>query len=674
MLAITMAISAWLLRQHEVEDWKLDLDNLTQVLAENVARGMNASDLLLDSLSGIAHGSTSAELSSVQVYRTMRDQIGMLPQMSQAIILDADGNVVNSSSAHPAPRLSLADRDYFSYHRSHAVSRPYISAPVRSRSDNRWAFYVSQRLNDPQGRFAGVVLVGMPCDFFAEFFRTASLGGKTMLSLYRSDFTLLSRFPQQAGDIGKRHAEVTASAVIAAGKLNEVVLSASGQRMTSVRVVPDYPLLITAAIDEKVLLEGWWASMRLLGAIAVVGTIGMLVAFGVVIRLLRRSEHDAEQALALKAQADMASQAKSRFLAMMSHEIRTPMSAVLGMSELLLESKLETAQHRYASNIHQGAQELLRIINDVLDFSTIENELMHIECQPLDPTRLVEEVLSLHQLSAERKGLSVQHQFAVPPGLVEGDAVRLRQVMSNLLNNAIKFTTAGSVDVSLSAVPHGNQWLLRFSVRDCGIGISEEAQHRLFEPFNQGEKADHNAYGGTGLGLPICKRIVSLMGGEIHCNSTPGVGSTFSFEVPTRFVSTQLTPEVATSPGENDKRVLLVEDTDMNRQLARILLDRLGWTVDEAYDGAQALTALEAHSYAIVLMDCMMPVMDGYEATRRFRAWEKAQGRERTPIVALTASAVEGERSRCLAAGADDYLAKPFTTAAFSEVLTRWAK
>lgn len=670
LLAITIAVSAWLLRQHALEDWRQRLDDLTQILAEEVARDINASDLLLDSLNGIAHASTPAELASAQVYRTMRDQISMLPQISQATIVNAEGAVVNDSGVHPAAPLRLGDREYFSYHRDHAAGRPYVSAPARSRNDGRWVFYVSRRLDDAHGRFAGVVLVEMPCDFFADLLRSASPGGQATLSLYRGDFTLLARWPRQAGDTSPRRQEEAPQTALTGGKLHTVTLSGAGHHMTAMRAVRDYPLAITATVEQTALLAGWWPGLRLLGSVATVSALGMLAVFGLLTRRLRQRERDAGQALTRQAQAERDSQAKSRLLALMSDATRAPMNAVLDKSGLLLETALDPTQRRHAGDVQQGALALCGILNNVLDFSAIESSHMSIARQPLDPVQLAEQALAAHQLSAAHKGLSIRRQFAVPPGMIEGDPLRLRQVLDNLLSNAIKFTTAGDIELGLSTVPHGDQWLLRYSVRDTGTGVSEQARRRLFEPFSRDEPGGHRTGGGTGLGLAVCQRLVTLMGGRIHCDSAPGAGATFSFEVPTRFISAPA--PAAAAPQPQVKRVLLVEDMEMNRQLARILLERLGWAVDEAHDGAQALAALENQPYAMVLMDCMMPVMDGYEATRRFRAWEAAHGRARTPVVALTASAVEGERQRCLAAGADDYLAKPFTAAAFADVLRRW--
>jgi len=299
-------------------------------------------------------------------------------------------------------------------------------------------------------------------------------------------------------------------------------------------------------------------------------------------------------------------------------------------------------------------------------------------------------VVELHRAVATKKHLrlTVDVRDAVP-ACVAADGARLRQVLGNLVSNAIKFTEAGTVSIGVDAGAAGDDGALplHFVVADSGIGIDVSAQRRLFEPFSQADSTISRRYGGTGLGLAVCKRLVELMQGRIGCDSTAGAGARFSFAIPCHRIDGAAEAVAATVPRQMwapsmalrpappmlaQPRVLLAEDTEMNRQLVRFLLTARGCIVDEVDNGRLALEALSRRAYDLVLMDCMMPVMDGYEASALLRLREASAGSARVPLIALTAGAVAGEREHCLAAGMDDYLAKPFTSAEFFATVTRW--
>jgi signal transduction histidine kinase/ActR/RegA family two-component response regulator len=690
--------AGWILREHQIDDRRQDLGNLSLLLAESTAQVMASSFQLLDGVTGIVQAEAgsgdarmAAALRSRQLYQSLRDKISGVSQVDVISVVDADGNVLNFSRSFPAPAISLAERDYFTWHRSNASARPFISAPVRNKGNGKWTFYLSRRVNSVDGSFAGVVLVGVSVDFFSDYFRRVSLGQHAAVTLYRSDFTLLARWPEVEELLGKRVLTGTTYAVISEGLNNDVRITSgprasTGQRevfrMGAVRALRDYPLIVNATITEDLLLAGWWRSLRLLGMVALVGLLGLLAAFWMVARLLKRRDRDAEQALLLQQQADAASQAKSRFLAMMSHEIRTPMSGIAGMSELMLETALDPVQRGYAENVQRGVGELMHIINDVLDFSKIESGRMTLDQQPFEPAVQLIQVVELYRAAAERKGLRLQTQVGVGPSWVVGDAARVRQVLGNLLSNAIKFTPSGLITLDYTARVDGEHtglWRLCYAVSDEGIGMAPAARARLFEPFSQADSKISAQYGGTGLGLAICKSLLELMGGSIDCSSSPGAGSRFQFDLPVRLAPVLPAPVAGAValplPAADSARrsVLVAEDNEMNRQLARILLTRLGWQVDDVHDGQQALDALAMRRYDLVLMDCMMPVLNGYDACRRLRELEAASGAARTTVVALTASAIDGDRQRCLEAGMDDYLSKPFSAVQFNALVARCA-
>jgi PAS domain S-box-containing protein len=373
--------------------------------------------------------------------------------------------------------------------------------------------------------------------------------------------------------------------------------------------------------------------------------------------------------------AEAASQAKSDFLANMSHEIRTPMNGVIGMTDLALDTTLTASQREYLSTVKSSAQSLMVILNDILDFSKIEAGKLNIEAVEFTLSTTVTETLKSIQARADKKGLSLQCQLSPDlPSKVVGDPGRIRQVLTNLCDNAIKFTAHGGVTVDVQCKadsPEGFE--LTWSVRDTGIGIAAEKQQGVFEAFTQADTSTTRQFGGTGLGLTICARLVELMGGRIWVESEPGLGSTFFFTVRVQAakapVSVTPKPILPQASGLRPLQVLLVEDHPINQMLATTLLKKWGHTVVLAKNGQEAVDLFPSQMWDLVLMDMQMPVMGGLEATRCIRTNEP-QG-QRTPIVAMTANAMESDQRACLEAGMDAHLAKPFSAAALQEVIAK---
>ncbi len=634
-------------------------------LEEQASRAFGEIELLLESFSDLCDGRRGDTPEGWLAAHAAR-AVGTVPQLAFVALYGRDGRALLPPAHAPAPRARHDgfDPEHFELTDTNR-KRSHIGRPFRAGAGGPRFIPVSVRLMDDAGALCAVAIAGVSVDYFEQFFRSFLGTQDGVVLLRREQRGVLVRIPAAAGpiDLGPRPEEPGRFGV------QWVVSPIDGVvRVGAYRKSERFPLVVRFALTERAITERWLRA-TLQTTLPGVGVLLLLLGSALWIDRLLQQGRQREQALAAaneglrqaRREAEEASEAKSRFLANMSHEIRTPLNTLVGLGELLQGTGLDERQRGYVLKLKTASVALLGLVDTILDLSKAETGHLELEQTVLDLPALLREVTELAACSAQRKGLAVRLMVddALPAALV-GDPIRLRQILTNLIANAVKFTDAGAVTVAADVVA-ADEWqvAVRLAVRDTGIGMTDGQMERVFEMFAQADASTTRRFGGTGLGLAISQRIAQAMGTQISVESAVGVGSTFALTLSLPRGPGPHEPGPASLPAADalaGMSVLLVDDDLLGREIEKDLLEAIGAEVRVAATGAEAVVlSLAGERFDVILMDVQTPEMDGLEATRRIRGGPGG----RVPIIGLSANALESEAQRARTAGMDDYLTKP---------------
>ncbi|PJI38458.1 hybrid sensor histidine kinase/response regulator [Ferrovibrio sp.] len=656
------------LRHAAITEETGDLERQGEIRTQEIENSLLSVQFALEKIELLwaADGSNPAQMH--QHLKRLEEQ---LPYVRALGVVDGAGIGIFSSRSHPIRPYSAAGQATFVQLRD-SSERFLFSGPSKNLVDGNWQLTMSMAVRYPDGTLKGVIGASIDPQSYARAFESAVTTGDYVTLLSR-DFTLIARYPWREEEVGNRRQVEAYDAFVASGHSAHSGVYANPftgeQRIVAVRRMFGDRLVLSTSRSLEHGIANWRSLATIISVISLLVMLSGIVALAVGLRVLADREARARMLAALNtdlqdqtARAEKLATVKSEFLATMSHEIRTPMNGVLGMAQALENMPLDATTRDYVGVIRESAESLLGIINDILDYSRLEAGKMKVAPSAIRLSTLLDTMSALFSSACAQKKLSLRVEIdpAAPVG-IETDPVRLRQILVNLVGNAVKFTTQGHI--VLRAKPTtlaGNVAGIRFEIEDTGPGISLAAQNTIFERFSQEDASTSRRFGGTGLGLAICRRLCYLLGGEIGCDSRQGKGSLFWFQIPAELAE-QEEPQLQLVPANTDyrikrPRVLCVDDNHINRRIVETLLKPLCEKLVLVGSGAAAVQAAEQQDFDVVLLDIHMPEMDGIETHYRLRSLPRG-GQQR--IIALTADVVPEALARYEVAGFDAILAKP---------------